>query len=116
MVHEGTKARPPRQRLTLEITVLLATFIVVIGVWTRTVVLPEAGPATAGNPAAARIAATDAAAAAAATAEAHRHGRTHPPDAEPTSDPHLRRAPGARPPGPGARDVRLDGDPSARSR
>jgi hypothetical protein len=53
MFHEGTRARPPRQRLTLEITVLLTTFMVVIGVWTRTVVLPESTP-TAGVPAATR--------------------------------------------------------------
>jgi hypothetical protein len=55
MVHEGTRARPPRQRLTLELTVLLTTFMVVIGVWTRTVVLAEPSP-TAAVPAAVHLA------------------------------------------------------------
>jgi hypothetical protein len=56
MAHEGTRARPPRQRLTLEITVLLTTLMVVIGVWTRSVVLAEPTP-TASVPAAVRTAA-----------------------------------------------------------
>jgi hypothetical protein len=47
MGYKFREEHPPRQRLTLELVAVLATFLVVVGVWTRTVVLGDPTPTPA---------------------------------------------------------------------